>query len=188
MKFVFVFALLSFALCPLRAQGEFKVIGEADTKWPGIRYQIYSILRYPPDHLLVGIRLVATPQAPANGTPIGIPVPIPPNATKEDISAGKYATLPISLMSSIMIDDATQKSYSAVAAAPPPGRIFYPSEVIDDLLPGHADVLSVQFIVPPPPPPVPGQPLPKQTLSFLLTNAKDPIKGIPIPPVDPASK
>ncbi len=183
MKYILIVALLFLALCPVRAQGELKVIGEADSKWPGIRYQLYSMVRFPPDHLLLGVRLVATSQAPSGGTLIGFPVSIPPNATKEDISAGKYAPRPLSLMSSIMIDDATQKSYSPVTGAPPPGRIFYPSEIVETLLPGQALVLSVQFVVPPMP--EPDQPATKQTVSFIFTDAKGSIKNVPVPPLMP---
>jgi hypothetical protein len=188
MKYILIFALLSLALCPLRAQGEFKVIGEADSKWPGIRYQIYSIQRYPPNHLLLGVRLLASPQAPAGGTFIGFPMPIPPNATKDDIASGKYDALPLSMASSIMVDELTKTSYSPVTGVPPPGHTFFPTEAVTTLTPGQAVVLSVQFVVPPPPPPPEnGQPPVKQTLSFLFTNAKGPIKNIPIPPLTPPS-
>jgi hypothetical protein len=186
MKYLLIFALLSVALWPLRAQAPFTVIGEADTKWPGIRYQLYSILRFPPNHLLIGVRLLATPQAPAGGTLIGFPVPIPANATKNDIAAGRYAPLPLSLASSIMVDESTQQHYSPVAGVAPPGRSFFPSEAVDTLPPGQTLVLSVQFVVPPPPPPSDsGGPPVKQTLSFLFTNAKGPISHVPLPPPTP---
>jgi hypothetical protein len=185
MKCFIIFALLSVALCSARVQAQFTVIGEADTKWPGIHYQLYSVLRYPPGHLLIGVRLQATPQAPADGTLIGFAVPIPPNATKEDISAGRYAPRPLSLASSIMVDDVTQKSYSPVKAVPPPGKVFFPSEALDNLTPGQTVVLSVQFVVPPPPPPGPDQTPVKQTLSFLFPNAKGSISHVPLPPPNP---
>jgi hypothetical protein len=88
-----------------------------------------------------------------------------------------------------MIDDATKQQYPTLSNISPPGKLYPPSQGLAPLTPGQIADFTIQFKVPPPPPPPePGQPPVKQTLSFLFTNAKAPIKNIPIPPPSPSSK
>ncbi len=185
MKYLLLFLALLVAYSPSGANGQFKVLGEGPMNWPGIHYQIFWLSRIQPDRLVVGVRMLATPQAPAQ-TLVGYPVPVPHGLTPEQIAAGDYRPLPFSLAPSIMIDDISKQQYPTLPSISPPGRAYYSNQVVGTLAPGQTLLFTVQFkIPPPPPPPEPGQPPVKQTLSFLFTNAKSPIKNIPIPPPIP---
>ena len=165
------------------ADGAFKMIGEAETNWPGIHYQLFLMQRMEPDRLVVGVRLLAMPNAPATGTLIGWPVPIPPDAKNEAIRSGLYSPHPFSLVSSVMTDNVTKEKFPTLDPISPPGRKWFPSQVLAILKPGKTLLFTVQFKIPPPPPtPTEGQPPAKQTVSFLFTNAKSEIKNITIPP------
>lgn len=191
MKAILIALVVLFVLpATIHAQQKSDVIGEAETNWPGIDYQIFAIERIPPDRLVVGIRVVATAKAPPQGTLLGTPVPIPPNADKFAIQAGIYHPLPLSFASSVMTDELTKQTYPALRPISPPGRKYIPSAVLSTLRPGGIAILTLQFAVPPPPPPPsPSAPGPvKQTLSFLFPNAKGPIVHVPIPPPIQASE
>ena len=56
--------------------------------------------------------LVATAQAPAGGTLVGYPVPVPPGLTPNQIALGDYRPQPFSLASSVMIDDLSKLGVS----------------------------------------------------------------------------
>ena len=160
---------------------------EGETNWPGIHFQIMYLKRIQQNHLLVGVRLFATSQAPAGGTLIGSPVPIPANADPRDIAAGLYRPSPFTMESSVMTDELTQKAYPVVPSIAPPGHKYRPAVILETLAPGQSDTVTLQFEVPPPPPPPkPGDPPVKQTLSFLFTNAKGEIKNVPLPPASAA--
>lgn len=183
MKYFLLLTILVAGMSPLSAAEPSSSLGEAETNWLGVNYQIIFFKRIPPERLLVGVRIVATSKAAPRGTLIGFPVPIPPNADKYAIMAGYYHPLPLSLAASVMIEDLMQQKYPALAPVAPPGRIYRPGVVLDSLRPGQNLVLTVQFAVPPPPPPPPaGQPPAKQTVSFVFPNAKGPIQKIPVPP------
>jgi len=149
---------------------------------------MFAIQRIPPNRLVVGVRLLATAKAPPQGTLLGIPVPIPPNADKQAIQAGIYHPRPLSFASSVMTDELTKQTYPALHPISPPGRKYIPSAVLSTLRPRGNAIFTLQFAAPPPPPPPsPSAPGPvKQTLSFLFTNAKGPIAHVPIPPFIPA--
>jgi hypothetical protein len=188
MRYLLIFILLLADFAHLNAEEKSDVLGEGDSNWPGIRYQITDIQRIPPDRLLVVVRILATAQASAAGTLIGFPVQIPPNANKYDVAAGYYHPRPLSLASSVMVDDLTQQKFLVLPPVAPHGKKYRPGDVLDSLRPGGRDVLTIQFAVPPPPPPPQaGQPPVKQTLSFLLTNAKELIRKIAIPPLEKPS-
>jgi hypothetical protein len=179
--------LFAFALClispPLHAQENVPQKLEIESIWPGIHIQINYVQRIPPDRLLVGVALVATADAPAKGTLIGTPQPIPANANPYDVAAGFYRSLPFSMTSSVMTDDISLTTYSPLDPIAAPGKRYRPAILLETLLPGQSARITLQFPIPPrPPPPAPGQPPVQQTISFLFTNAKAPIKNIPIPP------
>jgi hypothetical protein len=154
---------------------------EVETKWPGIVFGLVKVERIIDHRLLVVIRIVATARAPASGTVIGIKPPIPPDATMEDRRSGRYDSRPFSLSSSVMIDDVTSQRSSALPPIYPPGKEYAPAEILAYLTPGRAEVLTLQFKAPPWSDGVaPG----KQTVSLLLTNAKAPMMGVPVPPAD----
>ena len=177
--------ILSVGSLPLQAQKrEARNLGEVETTWPGIRYQIFRIERMPQDRLLVGVRIVATPQAPPSGTLIGVSVPIPANATREDLLSGRYAPRPLSLASSEMIDEETEQKYRPLPPVTLAGRPLLPSVTLSSLRPGQAEVLSLQFAVPAVRP-SPDQETSKQTVSFVFPNAKGPITKVPVPAPSP---
>jgi len=155
--------------------------GDVETKWPGIHYQIFAIQRIGGDRVAVAVRVVATADAPKQGTLIGIKVPIPPGATKEDIKRGLYAPQPFSLAPSMIIDEKTNQQYPAVK---PIGNYIGP-EILCHLRPGQAESLAVQFDLPPPPPDAMGR-RPLQTATLLLFNADKPLTRVVIPPPAPA--
>jgi hypothetical protein len=181
-KFVVCLAMVVF--CPLSGvaqQAAKKSKFEVETTWPGIHFKFVKIERILDERLLVVVRIVATPQAPASGTLIGVKPPVPAGTTSEELRSGGYEARPFSLASSVMIDDLTLQRFPALPPVFPPGREYAPSEILSYLRPGHAEVLTLQFKAPPPTHRgAPG----KQTVSFLLTNAKGPISGIPVPAPD----
>jgi hypothetical protein len=156
-------------------------LGEVDTIWPGIRLQVLKVERIPANRLLAVVRLVATRQAPASGTLIGTKVAVPANIPKEEVFSGRYAPRAFSLLSSVMIHEQTQRKYPALPPADSAGRNYIPGEVLGTLFPGEAEVLTVQFAAPSEMVSA-GTDAPKQTASFLLSNAKEPIGKVPIPP------
>jgi hypothetical protein len=180
LRYLLSLTMLAFALGHSCAEEKSGILGEIELKWPGIHYQVMFVKRIPADRLLVGVRIVATATAPAAGTLIGIPVPIPPNANKYDIAAGYYHPLPFSLASSGMVDDLSQRKFPALA----PIVQYRSAAILAYLKPGQGHLLTLQFAVPPPPPPVSdaGQTPPAQTVSFYFTNAKGGINKIALPP------
>ena len=182
---ILLIVILSVGSLPLQAQKEgTRNLGEVETTWPGIRYQIFRIERMPPGRLLVGVRIVATPHAPPSGTLIGVSVPIPANAAKEDLLSGRYSPRPLSLGASEMIDEATEHKYQPLPPITLAGRASLPSVTLCTLRPGQAEVLSLQFAAPPVRP-SPDQGTNKQTVSFVFPNAKGPITNVPVPAPSP---
>ena len=173
-------------LCAIAQQPAKKSKFEVETTWPGIHFKFVRIERILDERLLIVVRIVATPKAPATGTFIGVKPLVPPGATPEELRSGRYEPRPFSLASSVMIDDLTSQRFPALAPISPPGKEYVPAEVFASLLPGRAEVLTLQFRAPPAPPlAVADNRAPeKQTVSLLLTNAKAPITAIPIPSLD----
>jgi hypothetical protein len=169
------------ALGSVWAQGrEGGMLGEVDTIWPGIRFQLLKLERIPPDRLLAVIRIIATRQAPASGTFIGTQVAVPANTPKEDRSSSRYAPRPFSLSASQMIHEQTGRKFPALPPIASAGRNYIPGEILRTLFPGEAAILTVQFAVPSEIASGQTDAL-KQTASFLLSNAKTPIAKVPIP-------
>ena len=171
-------------LCALAQQPAKKSKFEVETAWSGIQFQFVKIERILDERLLVVVRIVATAQAPATGTLIGVKPLVPPGATLEDLRSGRYEPRPFSLASSVMIDDLTSQRFPALAPIFPPGKEYAPAEILAYLSPGRAEVMTLQFKVPPAALRADGPASEKQTVSLLLTNAKAPITAIPIPSVD----
>ena len=170
-------------LCAIAQQPAKKSKFEVETAWSGIQFQLVKIERILDERLLVVVRIVATAQAPATGTLIGVKTPVLPGATLEDLRSG-YEPRPFSLASSVMIDDLTSQRFPALAPIFPPGKEYAPAEILAYLSPGRAEVLTLQFKVPPAALRADGPASEKQTVSLLLTNAKAPITGISLPSVD----
>jgi hypothetical protein len=156
-------------------------LGEVDTIWPGIRFQLVRVEHIPTNRLLAVIRILATPQAPASGTLIGTKVSVPPDATKQDLIEHRYAPRPFSLSASQMIHEQTEQRFPALPPAASARRSYVSSDILRTLFPGQAEILTLQFSLPPGVASVDNA-LPKQTATFLLTNAKAPITKVPIPP------
>lgn len=161
MKSLFaLLAALFLLLAPALARADDDASQKVATTFPSIDYRIAFFKRITPDRLLLGVQIFATPQASPAGTFIGIPVPIPKNATPEDIVAGRYHPRPLSLASSQMIDDLTEQTYSPLPPLTQNGMSFRPGSVTGTLHPREAFTLTIQFPVPPPPPPPAPAPAP----------------------------
>jgi len=173
---------LGFSNLSLFAQSARPSLGEAQTAWPGVVYQITQVQRIAGDRLLIGVRVLATAQAPAKGTLFGIETPIPPTASKEDILAGWFVPKPFSLRGAAMTDDQTKVEYHTLDPSPT-GPQYVSSDCLSTLVPGRSELMSIQFAAPPPPLDDQGHPTKeKQTISILLPKASAPIGKIPIPP------
>ena len=179
-----VIGLFIILLCPLSVvaqQSAKKSKFEVETNWPGIQFRLDRVERILDERLLVVIRIVATAKAPATGTLIGVKPTVAADGTREDGQSATYELRPFSLASSVMIDDLTAQRFPALPPIFPPGREYAPSEILAHFPPGRAEVLTLQFKLPPASLRA-GSASGKYTVSLLLTNAKGPISGIPIPP------
>lgn len=166
------------------AQTPPSVLGEAETEWPGIRFQIFNVVAIPGNRLLIGVRVVASATAPKEGTLIGTKVPVPASATPTDIEQGLYNPVAFSLESAVMIDEKTKKEYKAVA--PQPGENYLSGPLLCSLRPLQAEAMAVQFTAPPIEYDEKGRPL-KRTVSVILPKAKTPINNVVLPlPAQPA--
>ena len=165
---------------------------QAPTEWPGVYFQLTDIERLTPTRLVLMVWIQATAATPASGIFLGTPPEIPgglppPDKRKDDIQ--KYLAKPFLMTGATMKDEVSGTDYPVLPTYEPPGIACRPSQAIGPLLPGQMQVVSIQFAVPPPPPPpAPGQPAPKQTLSFLFPKAKEAIKHVPMPPPLPPTK
>lgn len=162
----------------LWAQKASAILGDVETEWPGIHFHVFRIIRIPGDRLLVGVRIVATPQAPGQGTLIGIEPKIPPDATPADIQAGRYNPAPFSLESSTMVEEKTSRKFAT--AQPGPNSNHISGEILCSLRPSQAETLAIEFPSPPVEYDSKGQPV-KQFVSIFLTKAKAEIPHIPVP-------
>jgi hypothetical protein len=181
-KLIICFSIaLLFPLGAIAQQSAKKSKLEVETNWPGIQFRLNRIERILDERLLVVVQIVATAKAPAVGTLIGIKPSLPVDGTGEDRQSAMLELRPFSLASSVMIDDLTAQRFPALPPIFPPGREYAPSEILAHFSPGRAEVLTLQFKVPPAALRA-GSASGKYTVSLLLTNAKGPISGIPIPP------
>ncbi len=155
---------------------------EIAAEWPGVRFSVFRVERIPGDRLLVAVRIIASAGAPRQGTLLGTMPDVPAGVSADDLSSGRYDPKPYSLAASVMTDDATGRKYPALPPDPA-GKSYIPGEVLATLMPGNAEVLTVQFAAPPPPLDENGVPLKtKQTISIQFPNAKGPVTKIIIPP------
>lgn len=179
MRFINILSIMLFTgMFALNGQKPAAPLGEVETTWPGIHFQVARIMRIPGDRLLVLVRVVATGAAPKGGTMIGIPVPVPANATQAEIDQGLYNPIPFSLDSSVMVDEATKTSYPTLKANP--SENYMSGVLLCSLRPNQAEAMAVQFKAPPLRLDSRGKPA-QQTVSITLTNAKEPISNIPLP-------
>ena len=183
------FALFVFALSMFEAQAQSSkadgAFPEVETTWPGVRFQLFRIERIPFDRLVVAVRIFATDKAPRSGTFLGTRTPIPANAKSEDIDIGLYDPKPFSLAGAVMIDDQSGQKYPVLPSIAPVGKRFLPNATLASLMPGQAEMLTIQFAIPPLPS---GDELQKQTASFLFPEAKGAIAKVQIPPPEAASE
>jgi hypothetical protein len=179
MKQILFVLVVLFGSAAAWAQHAPAVLGEVDTEWPGIRFQIVKVASIPGNRLFVGVRVVAGAEAPKGGTLIGTEVPIPPGASPADIEQGLYNPIPFSLDSAVMTEEKTKKTYPALAAQP--GESYLSGPLLCSLRPLQAEAMGVQFAVPPIEYDEKGQPL-KQVVSIILPKAKTSIRNIVLPP------
>ena len=182
------FLAMIFAACGVQAQPALRGgLGgslEVETKWPGVRLQLFRIERSNPlNRLIVAVRVLATEQAPRSGTFLGTRTTMPANATREQVAMGLYDPKPFSLADSEMTEDQTGRKYSALPPIAPPGKKYPPSTILKSLLPGQSEILTIQFAIPPL---TSGDEPRKQTATFVFPSAKASIANVPIPSVEAA--
>lgn len=159
-----------------------KLLGEVDSEWPGVKFQVTQIQRIDPGHLLVTVRIVVGPDA-ANPTFIGIESPagpIPKNATPQEAASGKYDPTPFSLKTAILYDEGTHQNYTALSELPTK-PFLGPNALLTTLRPGNWVQLAVQFPAPPPPTTDAQKTTPEQKATLLFPKAKGPIKHLTLP-------
>jgi hypothetical protein len=181
LRFGFALFVLTLSILQAGAQSS-QVAGgfpEVETKWPGVRFQLFRIERIPSNRLVVAVRIFATDKAPRSGTFLGTRIPIPANANREDIGMGLYDPKPFSLAGAMMIDEQSKQKYPVLPSIAPVGKRYLPSATLASLMPGQAEMLTIQFAIPPLPP---GEEPQKQTASFVFPEAKGPIVKVQIPP------
>jgi hypothetical protein len=148
------------------------------TTWPGIHFQISHIERIAGNRLLVIATVYAKPEAPPDGTLIGIAVPIPKNPSPELMAAGVFQPKPFSIESATMMEETTKQTYSTVKPDPA-GPDYIAGHILSTIHPHEKRIMAIEFPVPPPP--SDGSDPAKQTISILLPNAVGPIKQIILP-------
>jgi hypothetical protein len=179
-----LFALVA-TIFPLWSQQPSNDRTDVATTWPEVHYRIAQVLRLEGDHVVVVVNLYATAKAPL-GTFIGIPVPIPPNASPEEIQGGMFRPNPFSIQPAVLTDELSKQTFSTLPVAPlGPGTHYLPPTFLGTLHPQQSDIMTIQFSVPPPPPPEGGGLPPEQKVSILLPNAMGPVKDLIIPPKAP---
>lgn len=160
-----------------------RTLGEADSEWPDVKFQVTQIQRINSGHLLVTIRLVVGPDA-ANPTFIGIEpsggLKAPKDAPTEELASGKYDPTPFSLQKATLSDEATQQKYTALPGLPAQ-PFLGPNALMTTLRPGSWIQLAVQFPAPPPPPADAVRAKGEQKATLWLPKAKTPIKHLAIP-------
>ncbi len=57
---------------------------EVETKWPGVRFQVFRIERNSLNRLVVAVRIVATDKAPPSGTFLGTKTPYLPTPARSN--------------------------------------------------------------------------------------------------------
>lgn len=184
-RIALVSVLLAFTFLNCTAKGQsasgsrHEKFPEVETTWPGVRFQLYRVERNSLNRIVVAVRIIATNKAPISGTSLGSQTAPPPDATPEERTASLYNVKPFSLTSSQMIDELTGRKYSVLPSISPPGTSYLPSYTFVSLFPGQAELLTIQFEIPPWL--GGGDPTRKQTVSFLFPNAKAPMTKVPVP-------
>ncbi|XHR29477.1 MAG: hypothetical protein ACFUZC_02735 [Chthoniobacteraceae bacterium] len=158
-----------------------KLLGEVDSEWPGVKFQVTQIQWIDSEHLLVTVRLVVGPGA-ANPTLIGIESStgaIPKSAPSQEVASGKYDSTPFSLKTAILYDEGTHQNYPALPGLP--AKPFLgPNALLTTLRPGNWIQLAVQFPAPPPPPDD-QKTISEQKVTLVFPKAKGPIRHLILP-------
>lgn len=175
---LFLVLLIGGPLSPAEAQRfDEDNLGAVETLWPGVRFQLLKLERIPKSRLLATVRIFATSHSPGSGTLIGTKAATPDHVSKEDLLSARFAPRSFSLEAAEMVHEQTGRKYPTLVPEGS-GRSYAGSEVLTTLLPGQAEVLTIQFALPP------EANSEKQTASFLLPNAKGPITRVLIPPLE----
>lgn len=159
-----------------------KSLGEVETSLPGIMLVVAEIRRVDASHAIAVIR-VKGDEKQKGDSPVQEPaaVPNPPaNASPEELEDPKYQSQPFSLLSSVLVDEATGTKYKAMAL--PIGMPFLgPSLLRSTLEPGSWIQMAVCFSAPPPLPPGQDGKIPDQKITLLLSRAAKPLTGLLLP-------
>ena len=182
MKRLLLLLLAAFVLEPVDVRAQPRSLGtpnlgEVETKWLGIMFAISRLERIQDNRLLVFVRVTATSKSAPKGTFLGAESPDSSGANEADNPDRK----PFSLASTIMTDDQTQQRYPVLPPVAPPGKAYFPGELVSGLHPGQGETLTIQFAAPPSLPSSQGGKPAKQTVSFLLPGAKGRIANVPVP-------
>lgn len=173
---LFLLSVSFLLLSPMYGQ-EAGRLGKTSASWPGIEFEITKIERVDQNRLLVVIRVQADEKA-ANPTLLGFPQ----TASSPGAVAGADIPDPLSLRGAVLVDDANQKKYSALAELP--SKPFYgPNELLTTIRPGEWLQMSVLFPSPPIPAAGSDGKVPMQKVSVFLPHAKDPIRNVILPPL-----
>ncbi len=177
-------ACLCMALSPLLAQEPPATppLGEVATSLPGINLVVTEIRRVDASHAIVVVRVKGDEKQTDNSRveePADVPNP-PSNISPEQLEDTKYQSKPFSLLSSVLVDEATGTKYKAMAL--PFGMPFLgPSLLRSSLEPGSWIQMAVCFAAPPPLPAGQDGKIPDQKISLLLSRATKPLSGLLLP-------
>ena len=168
---------------PLLALGA-KPLGETETTWPGVVYEVTEIQRVKGNYLLVTVRLSVGASA-ENPTFIGVPPAggwkKRADLTPEELAGGKYDPSPLSLTNATLVDQITKTAYKALPTLPA-APFVGPNTVMTTLRPGGWLQLAVLFPAPPPPPDDGSGKAPAQKVTLQFPNAKLPVQDLTLPP------
>jgi hypothetical protein len=157
-------------------------LAEVETSWPGVKLLIINAQRLDPGHVLLTIKVkadrsMAAPQLVASRPAL----PIPANASAEDIDSGKYEALPYTFVGSKLTDEATGKVFEALPMLPD-APFVGPNIALVNLKPGSSFQMAVYFTAPPPPPKNAEGVVPPQKVAIQFPKAAKPLTGFVLPP------
>ena len=110
-----------------------------------IMFAISRLERIQDNRLLVFVRVTATSTSARKGTFLGSESPDSSGASEAENPDRK----PFSLASATMTDDQTQQRYPVLPPVAPPGKAYFPGELVSGLHPGQGETLTIRCAAPP---------------------------------------
>ncbi len=175
-------AALSFLTLAVSAHAAKAGAKETASTIPDLILRVKDIKRPDEKHVIFVIEAVADVKARDEVRLEAKRLPIPKDATQEDIDSGVYDPRGFSLLPAEMVDETTGQKYSSVDL--PRGAPFLGSSRIKtSLQPGASVQMAICVASPPPlPPDASGKP-PEQKVTLTLPNTVKPITGLVLPSV-----